>query len=340
MAMTIEARNPRLEAQRLLAGKGSARVLEPSPPAVNDGPYFADDPVAVDGHDSETSLVVPAGTVPAGSESTEVIDWNRWLTDHPDRHDRVAELWLGGDRRLRPAPSSLVATRLALHRLAVYVVAPARHKANGKFGLRWTRGGFGTPFFGRDRQIRVEGPQLVDQQDGAVRHAPITSLRAAADFIGADIDSETAAEHDSPAVGDPDEMLTVDLDAVAFMSDWYGMAFAALEQLRADEASIDPSRPQLWPGHFDPAIEVGSEDGRASFGASPGDQTSDEPYLYVSLWWPDRLGIDADDSFWNADGYVGRRLSLSDFPSDADPVDVAAGFWQETRDRIAESAPP
>ena len=40
---------------------------------------------------------------------------------------------------LGPAPPKLVPTRIALHRLAAHVVSPARRKANGKIGLRYTR---------------------------------------------------------------------------------------------------------------------------------------------------------------------------------------------------------
>ena len=112
------------------------------------------------------------------------------------------------------------------------------------------------------------------------------------------------------------------------------MAFAGLEALRADPKSVDPARPQLWPGHFDPAIEEGDEDHRGSYGASPGDHTIDEPYLYVSVWWPDRLDIDTDDPYWNAPSFTGSILKLSDFPADTDPVLVARDFWIETRDRL------
>ncbi len=343
--MSIEPRNAVLEAQQLLGpGDRSARVLEPSPPAVDDQPYFADDPVdrtAATGDGSDVELVLPAGLVDPDQRSATAIDWNTWLADRSE-HDRdavtewLAERWLGGNRRLPEPPplDSLVSTRLALHRLAAYVIAPLRHQANGKFGLRWTLGGFGTPFFGDDRQVRVQGATLVDQRADSIRHAPISTLRAAAQFLDGEIDPDTAAEHDSPAVGDADESLTVDDDAAHFLGHWFGMAFAALETVRADDASIDPSRPQLWPGHFDPAIEVGTDDTRASYGASPGDGGSAEPYLYVSLWWPDRLDLDADDRFWNAEGFTGRILKLSDFPAGADPAEVAAGFWRETRDRV------
>src|SRR3954468_635101 len=74
----------------------------------------------------------------------------------------------------RPPPK-IVDTRRALHRLAFYVVAPARKRANTKFGLRWTFGGFGTPFFGADEQVRVAGRDLVVQRGDAATAEPITT---------------------------------------------------------------------------------------------------------------------------------------------------------------------
>lgn len=307
----LHNRDPRAEAVAL-AGP-AARVLEPSPPTVSEEP-FADDPLGAEG-------------------STAIATWTEWLTDNPDHADWVSERWLAGARFLGTPPATLSTTRLALHRLATYVIAPVRHAANGKFGLRWTLGGFGTPFFGENRQVRVVGTQLVDQTGDTARTATITSLAAAAEFLGTDIDAETAAEHDSPSVGDVDETLAIDADAAEFLGRWYGMAFAALEAVRHDPASVDASRPQLWPGHFDPAIEVGDEDHRGSYGASPGDHAIDEPYLYVSIWWPDRIGIDTDDPFWNAPSFTGAIKRLSDF-GDGDPVTEATAFWNAARDHM------
>lgn len=321
--MNATVRNAGKEAAELVGG--SAQVLEPSPPAINDGEWFADDPVASGDM---------AALVPAGIERADTTSWSAWLDDNPSHAGWVSERWLGGTRSLPAAPASLVDTRLALHRLAAYVIAPVRHQANGKFGLRWTLGGFGTPFFGDDRQIRVEGDQLIDQQAGQVRSTPITTLQAAADFLGTAIDTETAAEHDSPLVGDANEPLAVDRAAADFLGNWYGMGFAALESVRADAASVDPSRPQLWPGHFDPAIEIGDEDHRGSYGASPGDHAIAEPYLYVSVWWPDRINIDAANPAWNAPSFTGAILKLADF-GPGDPVEVAATFFGSIRDLIA-----
>ena len=88
-------------------------------------------------------------------------------------------------------PEDLVATRLALHRLATYVIAPVRYQATERFGLRATPQGFGTPEFD-GRRIRVEGTDLIDERDGESRTAAITSLAAAAEFLGSAIDRETA----------------------------------------------------------------------------------------------------------------------------------------------------
>ena len=324
----LSPRNAMEEAAALVGDGLEAAVLEPSPPTVTTEPFFADDPISpprIVGANSQ--LVVPTGV--AGD-----LTWDDWLADHPEHADWVSQRWLGGHRRLPTPPATLTATRTDLHRLAAYVVAPTRHTANGKFGLRSTLGGFGTPFFGDDRQVRVVGTQLVDQRAGDVRSAPITTLAEAASFLGTEIRCDAGAEPDSPEVGDADAPLTVDPDAANFLDAWFGMAFAGLEALRADPKSVDPARPQLWPGHFDPAIEEGDEDHRGSYGASPGDHTIDEPYLYVSVWWPDRLDIDTDDPYWNAPSFTGSILKLSDFPADTDPVLVARDFWIETRDRL------
>lgn len=236
---------------------------------------------------------------------------------------------------LGAAPAELVPTRLALHRLAAYVIAPARHVSTGRFGLRSTPGGFGTPRFGDDdRQIRVDGAQLIDDRKGEVRSTSITTLAAAADFLQVSIDPSTAAESDSPALGDIDAALAIDLASSQFLGRWYAMAFEALELVRTDPDSVDGSPPQLWPGHFDPAIEVGDENHRGSYGASPGDDSIDEPYLYLSLWWPDRLDLDRSDPAWNASSFVGSVLRLSEFSNDVDPVQRATTFWQTARDRL------
>ena len=235
-----------------------------------------------------------------------------------------------------PALDTLIETRIALHRLAAYAIAPVRYQATERFGLRYTDGGFGTPVF-NGRRIRVEGLQLIDEAPNSTRSTEITTLQAAAEFLGSTVDETTAAEHDSPAAGDHNEQLPIDLASSQWLGQWFGMAFDALNELRTDEASIDASEVQLWPGHFDPAIETGDENHRASYGASPGDDAIPEPYLYLGAWWPDRINLDANDPFWNSTTFTGALLRINDFPADQDPTAVAVEFWREARDKLAQA---
>ena len=260
-------------------------MLEPSPPTASEPPWFADDPVA--GGD-----VVPVDR--PGSRS-----WSAICDETGDAELRAwcEDRWLV--RRhplLQPLPASFVETRLALHALAEHEIAPQRQAANGKIGLRFTYHGFGTPFFGADRQVRVEDGELVD---GTVRH-PITA---------------------------------VDPDAARVLGDWYGMTCSLLEQLRAEAGdrpeNPPPTRVQLWPEHFDLAVDLGPEAARANFGGSPGDDTHSEPYLYVGPWQSH-----ADDDFWNES--FGASLGYADILAGADPL----AFLRKGRDLLAGDRPP
>lgn len=180
---------------------------------------------------------------------------------------------------LAPLPENFVATRVALHHVAEDVMAPARQAVNGKIGLRFTYHGFGTPFFGNDRQLRVEdGVLLVDEEP-------------------------------RPPLAD------VDTAAASALGNWYGYVTSLLEQLRADATHVEsPSRVQLWPEHFDISVDLGLEGKRANFGGSPGDDEHPEPYLYVGPW--DVSSVDRADEFWNEP--FGASLSYSELLAGAD----------------------
>ncbi|MGH9284704.1 MAG: hypothetical protein ACRD0M_03375, partial [Acidimicrobiales bacterium] len=296
------ARNARAEAQEVAGPGADARVLEPSPPAVKERPWFADDPTVGDG---TGAVIAPV----AGRGRT----WDEWLADRPAHQDWASARWLGAFRRLGSPPAGYEATRQALHRLAVYVVSPARRRANGKLALRFTFGGFGTPFFGADEQVRVEGTDLVHQVGGRAQVWPITTLaRAAGAVLEGPPDAEWAGHFDVPPAGDVDEDLAVGPEAAAFLGDWYGFGYSVLEELRADAASADASRVQLWPEHFDCAFEClpDAERRRAGFGASPGDAAVPEPYLYVVPWHSDDVPA---SELWNATSFRGGILRLSEF---------------------------
>jgi hypothetical protein len=199
------------------------------------------------------------------------------------------------------------------------VISPARRKANGKIGLRYTRSGFGTPFFGDDLQLRVEAVELVVDHRGRERRAPITTLSAAADHVGREALPDDVELDDAP--------LAVDASAAAFLGDWYGFAASVLEELRARAGPAGPSRVQLWPEHFDVAVELGDEaaGSRAAYGLSPGDDQHPEPYAYVAPWVAPPRG-----EIWQASGFSGAALPYADL-LDADDQRVAALEFFGTR---------
>jgi hypothetical protein len=299
-------RNAREEAFDRLDGRYEVRVLEPSPPAVDEEPWFADDPTA-------------RGEVPDGRElvspvTTGDLLWDDLAADDAGLAAWCAERWLGAYRRLEAAPPPLQAARLALHRLAEHVLTPARQHANGKIALRYVAGGFGTPFFGDDVQVRVEGAELVVDSPGGERRAPIGSLAAAAEHVGI-------------ALAVEDQPLDMDGAASRFLGDWYGFTASVLEQLRAEAGpELEASRVQLWTEHFDLAVELGAKEAgaRAGYGGSPGDERHSEPYLYVVPWEASRASGDG----WNAAGYPGAELSFAELLEAPDQRGAALDFFR------------
>jgi hypothetical protein len=282
-------------------------VLEPSPPAVQEPPWYADDPCARGRAQAGRLLVSPVGT-------GDVL-WDELAQKETDLRDWCAERWLGAYRRLSPAPAGLVRTRLALHRLAEHVISPARSKANGKIALRFTRGGFGTPYFGADLQVRVEGVELVLDGPEGERRGRIETLSGAAALVGVELEVE-------------DEPVDVDPAAAGFLADWFGFTVSVVEELRAESGpELEPSRAQLWPEHFDLATELGLEAAgrRAGFGGSPGDELHDEPYVYVVPW----EGSMASGELWNATAFKGAELSYQELLEASDQREAALGFMRE-----------
>ena len=119
-------------------------------------------------------------------------------------------------------------TRLSLQRVAVHVVARARVAATGRFSLRITPGGFGTPEFGPDgRRVRVAGGDLVIESDrpgaASARRRAIAgnTLRTLAAFADVDLSQPLDVGHDTPEPGDLDEPILVDAPDVAALATWY-----------------------------------------------------------------------------------------------------------------------
>jgi hypothetical protein len=298
--------NPRREAWDLLGGEYDVRVLEPSPPAVTTPPWYADDPLA---GPYGTKLVTPV----EGLGRT----WDEIAHERPDLAEFCAERWLGAWRRLAPLPRAYTGTRHSLHALAEHVVAVARHADNGRIGLRFTHHGFGTPYFGDGRQIRVEGARLV--VDG-VAHSPAT-LGEAATLAGVRLGMPPDVYPPATPAA-PDTYLPLNQAAADALGAWYGFAWSVLEQIRFDARALSPGRVQLWPEHFDAAVDIGDESRRATFGASPGDDAHREPYLYVSPA-QSRTG-----AFWNDRVFGGASLPYAALLGAQDQRGTALAFFQ------------
>lgn len=322
--MTDHARDARAEATARLGPGFEARVLEPSPPASTDPAWFADDPTARGPAAGGITIVGPTGAAD--------VTWDSHVAGDPELSAWAADRWLGAWRRLEPLPAGFATTREELHRLAFYVLSAAREEATGKIALRYTRDGFGTPFFGADRQIRIAGTELIVQEGTSAAARPITTLDAAAAFAGIAYAPQRAGEFDVPAGGAGTRPLTVSAPAASALADWFGFAFSVLEELRAGAGGPAVGRVQLWAEHFDPALELGDEalGQRASYGASPGDAQHAEPYLYVAPWGePDRT-----DPFWGDPAFGGASLGYRELLAADDQRAAALDFYRAGLGRL------
>jgi len=130
-------------------------------------------------------------------------------------------------------------TRDALQRVATHVLARARFAATGRFGLRATPGGFGTPAFGEETEVlRVSGGLLVRERDGRAAVMPLdgATLAELAAFAGADSASIRNAGKDTPPIGDVKAPLAVDVDTAALLADWWQLGWRAMDAAIAGAA--------------------------------------------------------------------------------------------------------
>jgi hypothetical protein len=215
-------------------------------------------------------------------------------------------------------PPSYSQTRSRLHLVAARVMATARYQAVGKLGLEVVPGGFGTPEFDGRRLVVTNGML----GDGSREHR-LTSLGAAAEFAGVDLDAQT-----HPVLmlaGDADTDVSVGEAAATIVAGWYGLCQDALERFAAVcSADENASAITLWPEHFDLALAAGTESRQANYGGSPGDSFLAEPYLYVGPF------AHRDGSFWNA-GF-GAALTYVEVIGGADPLE----FFLRGRELLAD----
>ena len=235
-------------------------------------------------------------------------------------------------------PPGFAATRGALHRVAVHVMARRRHALVGRFGLRAAPGGIGSPAAGPDHEVlRTSGAWLVRERTGDAASTELldlgsASLVEAAGFAEVDLDAELSVGRDTPPVGDREAPLAVDDAAAVALGDWCAFGWRALDLAAAGAGpSAAPSVVQLWPEHFDAGCDVGvGGERRANLGASPGDGFHPEPYLYVGPWGDERPG---DPDYWNAP--FGAVVGHAALATAGDPLAAAVAFLRNGLERLA-----
>jgi hypothetical protein len=222
-----------------------------------------------------------------------------------------------------------------LRRIATHVAARAQHAHTGRIGLRPSPGGFATTEHGPDSaRLRVSDGLLVSEArtptgtQSRVVAIDGRSLAQLAEFAGVDLMTELSVGHDTPVLGDVDAPLSVDPGAARVIAEWLGLAAQTLDHVVAQAPGASPTLAQLWPEHFDVALDLAFDasspgERRVNLGGSPGDEFHASPYLYVGPWTPDRPGHPA---YWNAP--FGAVLGLDHVRSAADPVATAVGFFR------------
>ncbi len=222
-------------------------------------------------------------------------------------------------------PASYSATCSSLHAVAEHVLAAALHQATGRIGLRTTPGGFGTPTFthdGVERQVRVEGVDLVVVEDGEARRTPLLTIGQAAGVVGIEAGAPASVYPPTTPL-EAAAPLNVDPEAASVVYEWFHLTGAALDQLRDAHAALQPPVAQLWPEHFDLAIVMDD----VNYGGSPGDELHRLPYAYVGPWDDEHL----DDGYWNEP--FGASLPLSAVQSAADLVTFFERGFELARSR-------
>jgi len=232
-------------------------------------------------------------------------------------------------------PDDWTSHRDTMQRIATHVLGQARFRHDGLFDLVPLPGGFGTPMVGprRERVRLVGGSLFVERVTGddigtaeattdavTVAGSTIADLCAA---IGFEPDPGFWVGGDTPALGDPSEMLIVDTTAVQLLGEWYLLGQRAIDEAVASVPSANASVGRLWPEHFDYGIDLDASPGvRTNLGAAAGDGFRDEPYLYIGPWDAARPG---PAEFWNAP--FGAVLLRSELDVADDPVHRAIEFF-------------
>jgi hypothetical protein len=195
--------------------------------------------------------------------------------------------------------------------VAEHVLSAARKRATGhEIALLPGEGGVRTPPLPDGRVIALIDGDIAVIDDTGVRRAPLTTTRAAAEFVGTE-PGFPWTKHPPGTESTPDAPLVVDPDAARVLAGWFALGEAALRELAVRLAQGAEPTPQIYPEHFDLAITIAE----VNYGASPGDDAIATPYLYVGPFAGPPAG---DEQFWNAS--FGAYTTISEVSTQAAAV--------------------
>lgn len=238
----------------------------------------------------------------------------------------------------QPDPDDLTHVR-TVRALSTHLLSRARFAATGRIGLVPTPGGLGTPVFGPEvTRVRLSGATLVHERVGGDRSSTQTigvngrSWGELAEFVGVELDPSFRVGEDTAVLPPPEEIVHLDDLAARRVGGWFGFVDSVLVHLLADRPNSTASATQIWPEHFDLAVQLDAAVGgpRVNVGGSPGDDFSPEPYLYVGPHTIDRPG---DAGYWNAP--FGAALGLGQLAEAEHPDSVAVQFLHRGLDLLA-----
>ena len=276
----------------------------------------------------------PAASRPVACRSSRPVSsgdvlWSELADDDPELADWCSERWLGALPASSPPPAELRrhARRAAPPR--EHVISPTRQRANGEVTLRWTRGGFGTPFFGDDVQLRVEGDVFIVQQAGEGRSGASPVSRTPRSTSATTSPASTSRWPTSrPRCRSRRRALARRL--------------LRLRVLRA-RAAARRGRPRA-PGELrQPLARALRRRARArarrpaasapATASPPGDAAHPEPYVYVAPWTARPEG-----ALWQAESFPGAELGLAELLDAPDQREAALAFLRERLDALTAGA--
>lgn len=251
-------------------------------------------------------------------------------------------------------PDTYPSERRELQVIATHLLARRLVSATGRFGLRPTPDGFGTPQFDsgepdrRRERVRISGGLLVVERLDPAATTTATlidgaSTRELATFVGVTLDAPDDGfdvGHDTPPIGDPDRRVAIGESTFRATADWFATVAAGLDVVAGSvtDPRSTPTVAQIWPEHFDLAFDLAFDPTRAdthrvNLGGAVGDDLHAEPYLYVGPWTGDRPG---DPEFWNAP--FGAVLPRAQVLTHEHPATAAAEFFRRGLDLLSTVA--